>query len=286
MIAAEMIWPNFFVVGAHKAGTTSLYEYLRKHPQVFLPAKKEPRYFTPEVRESLTLAEYQRLYEGAGSFAAIGDVTPFYLPNEKAPLRIREACPNARIIIMMRDPVARAHSHYLFSRQLGEESETSFLAALQRYEDPNAREWYLSREYVEHGMYYSQVKRYLDTFGKSQVLALLFDDLVKSPRELLAVIARHIGVNPGYFNMTDVSDAHNQYRMPKVAGTRLIQRLHLPALVPRPLLNRVRPLFFDSRKPSIDEEPRRLLQKMYDTDIAHLEELLGRRLPELRKSWI
>ena len=67
-------WPTFFVVGAAKAGTSSLYFHLKKHPQIFLPTNKEPRYFTPQVKESVSLDEYHRLYRDAGGYAARGDL--------------------------------------------------------------------------------------------------------------------------------------------------------------------------------------------------------------------
>lgn len=285
MNSREMNWPNFFVVGAHKAGTTSLYEHLKAHPQVFLPSCKEPRYFTPEVRGGVTLEEYRALYAGAAGYKAVGDVTPFYLPSAEAPGRIREASPNAKIVIMLRDPVERAFSHYLYQRQIGEEPAGTFREALRRYEDPGAAEWHFSREYVEHGLYCTQVRRYLETFGREHVLVLLFEDLAKDPNALLARIAEHIGVDPEFFASRDVSEARNPYHMPKFGGIRALQRLGVTRLVPRSVVLAVRPWFFDQKKPALDEESRRYLQDLYAPDVSALEELLGRKLPELRKSW-
>lgn len=280
-----MNWPNFFVVGAHKAGTTSLYVHLKPHPEVFLPSLKEPRYFTPEVRGSVGLEEYRALYEGADGYKAIGDVTPFYLPSEGAPGRIREASPDAKIVIMLRDPVERAFSHYLYARQIGEEPAGSFRDALRRYQDRQAKEWYLSREYIEHGLYWAQVRRYLETFGSDQVLVLMFADLVKNPNDLMSRIARHIGVDPEFFAGADVSEARNPYQMPKFGGIRALQRWGVTRLFPRSVVLALRPLFFDQKKPALDEESRRYLQDLYAPDVSGLEELLGRNLPALRMSW-
>src|ERR1700722_16339843 len=102
----DLIWPNFYIVGAVKCGTTSLWAHLRQHPEVFLPEMKEPHFFatnigpTPPAAKSLhcpgDLGTYQRLYTSSSSFPAIGDASPSYLADEDAPRRIHEVCPLAR----------------------------------------------------------------------------------------------------------------------------------------------------------------------------------------------
>lgn len=285
--SAEMTWPTFFVVGAHKAGTTSLYTHLRRHPQIFLPSVKEPRYFTPEVPYSVSLDRYRDLYASASDYPAIGDITPFYLPREAAPGRIREVCPAARIVIILRDPVERAYSHYLFARETThEEPVKSFQEALRRYENRKSKEWYLSQQYIEHGQYHAQVRRYLDTFDGEQVKVLLFDDLLRNPNELLMQIARHIGVDPQFFAELNVSEAKNPYYVPKFSLVRWAQTHGVTRFMPRSLVLSVRPLFFNMKKPPLDQESRRFLQELYAPEVSGLEDLLGRRLPELRRIWV
>jgi hypothetical protein len=123
--AQNAIWPNFYIVGAPKCGTTSLYEYLKPHPQVFFPNIKEQNFFsTPpppnaqlfDLRYCGSSEEYQLLYQGAEKFDAIGDASPSYLWDENACRRIHAACPKAKIIIILRDPAARAYSHFLSTR--------------------------------------------------------------------------------------------------------------------------------------------------------------------------
>lgn len=279
-------WPTFFVVGAAKAGTSSLYFHLQKHPQIFLPTNKEPRYFTPQVKESVSLEEYGRLYRDAGKYAASGDLSANYLLFEDVPQKIHDVCPAAKIIIMMRDPVARSFSDFSFAQTLGIEPETSFMKAIQRYEDRSSKEWYLSRYYIEQGMYYASVRRYQETFGRDQVLVLLFEDLSRNPQEMFCQIATHIGVDSGVFQALDLTEPYNQYRMPKARGlVNFVRALSLQKLIPDSFLQRVRPLFFDTKKPRLDDESRQLLQTMYEPDVARMEDLLGRKLPELRKSW-
>ncbi len=116
------IWPNFFLVGAAKAGTISIYEYLSQHPEIFFPCIKEPHFFTqarPSRQQRFFVhaisdrAEYARLFERACGFATIGDASPSYLWHPEVPCRIRAQVPDARIAIILRDPVERAYSHYL-----------------------------------------------------------------------------------------------------------------------------------------------------------------------------
>jgi hypothetical protein len=287
MSSQETIWPNFFVVGAPKAGTTSLYEYLKPHPQVFLSRVKEPKYFTPQLKESVSLEEYRQLYRDAAGIAAVGDLTPFYLWESTAPRRIREVSPDARIIVMLRDPVARAYSHYLMAVSLGHE-KASFSEALSRYGDREAADWWLSSHYIEQGMYGEQVERYLSIFPSERVAILLFDDLVGNPQQVLTQIAEHLGIDPEPFAGMDFSEAHNTFRKPRFPGAvQLIWRSGVSRWVPaaiRKKLSRNR-LLFNVNKPSMDESSRRYLAKLYEPDLVRLEKLLGRSFPGLRKSW-
>src|SRR5579871_3433321 len=112
-------WPNFFLVGAQKAGTSSVYAYLKQHPDIFLPAIKEPHFFSQVVPIShyepiflpsvLNEADYLRLYRDACGFSAIGDASVSYLWDPEAPQRIHARMPQARILIVLRDPVERAY---------------------------------------------------------------------------------------------------------------------------------------------------------------------------------
>lgn len=283
-----MIWPNFFVVGAPKAGTTSLYEYLKPHPQIFLPVVKEPKYFTPQLRESVSLDRYRQLYEHAAGYPAIGDLTPFYLWESTAPGRIHEVAPNAKIIVMLRDPVARAFSHYLMAVSLGHDKAT-FAEALSRYNDREAAEWYLSSHYIEQGMYAEQIERYLRVFGAERVAVFLFDDLVSDPALTLTRMAEHLRIDPKPFAAGDYSEAHNTFRKPRMPGAvHFIWKFGLNRLVPGPVRRKLKrsTLLFDVKKPTMDEESRRFLQELYEPEMVRLEKLLGKSFPELRKSWV
>ena len=123
-----MCLPNFIIIGAEKAGTTALWQFLRQHPQVYMSAVKEPQFFGyegrevsfqgpgPVVKEALPicdLEEYKSLFKGTESYKAVGEASPSYLYNSQAPERIRHYVPQAKLIAILRNPVDRAYSRFL-----------------------------------------------------------------------------------------------------------------------------------------------------------------------------
>ena len=298
MTSDNFIWPNFFIVGASKCGTTSLYAHLKKHPQVFLPEIKEPNYFSTDappgepilpIGKSTTLEEYRALYRPAAGFRAIGDMSTAYVWDKNVPGRIREVSPDAKIIIMLRDPVMRAHSQYLMYLSHGGDPSQSLWEALQRDKNRNKSSRLSSFLYLERGLYFEQVQRYFDVFGRDRVLVLLFDDLTVQPGAVFKRVAEHIGIEPDQFGSMDLSEVHNSFNMAKfmtaykIAGYLGLRTKLLPKSARQWL--KQSPFLFDKKKPPVDEESRRYLQHIYGPDIVRLEELLGRKLPELRKSW-
>lgn len=302
MMTQNEVWPNFYIVGGARCGTTALYEALRKHPQIYLPEVKELHYFTycPGIDKIPPVSAhqyaccgnremYQRLYRPGARFAAIGDTSPSYLWDEQAPKKIRETTPDAKIIIILRDPVMRAHSQYLLNYLNGVESASSFESALQDDAARDKSSWMTARLYVEAGLYYAPVSRYLELFGENQVLILRFDDLAERLEGLLSDVCRFIGVDPGRLQLSPDAGAQNAYKMARFPGayrmaTRLgLRRGLLPASV-RSWLGRSQWLF-DKKKPLLDDCSRKFLQNIYAPDLTRLEKLLGRNVPELRQSW-
>jgi hypothetical protein len=297
---AKETWPNFFIVGAPKAGTTSLYAYLAQHPQVFMPAVKEPQFFaqiepSDEFRylvESIgDRSGYLRLYRKAGSYAAVGDASPSYLWHPEVPARIKRVVPDARIIIALRDPIERAHSHYLAEFREGAE-HLPFHAALRSDLRRSRKGPGISHMYVELGQYAVQVKRYVESFGTERVHVLLFDDLRRSAHEALGSICRFLGLDAVRANRIDTGRVHNGFTEPRwqwtrrISGRRWARRLG-QTVVPRSVGSFIfdRILNKPGAKPRIDPRARDLLRPIYEPEIRELEAMLGKRLPELRASW-
>src|SRR5262245_21444242 len=119
-----MQWPNFFIAGAPRCGTSSLHAYLQAIPGIFMSRIKEPNYFSravigeqaPMVKPIRDERQYLRLFDGAGGAQVIGEATPFYLEDPAAPALISQAVPHAKVIVSLRDPVERLYSHYLMMR--------------------------------------------------------------------------------------------------------------------------------------------------------------------------
>jgi hypothetical protein len=306
MSTQSLIWPNFYVVGAAKCGTTSVWAYLRKHPQVFLPELKEPAFFMttpkPATRDrdfcAGNLEAYQRLYEDAKNYKAVGDASAGYLRDPNAPGRIHEVCPDARIVILLRDPVARAYSHFYMLQGKKKRSDlSSFVEAIQRdnSEIINVTNYntLFPILFVEMGMYYEQVRRYIETFGRGQVAIYLSADLNKDTRGTMAAICRHIGVDPALLDTNELHRAHLAalvprakwlYSVAQVAFSRKLRQKLLPPRVRDWMSNT--PLLYKRYAQVRDEKATRYLQSIYEPDLCRLEELLGRKLPELRSSWI
>ena len=183
--------PNFLIVGAAKAGTTSLYEYLRQHPEIFMPEWKELSFFIGDPFGPLHRVKkpsyYYRVFADTHDCKAVGEASTSYLFDEAAPHIIRQKLGLIRTIIILRDPVAMSYS--LYNHQVRKEGETSadFESALaaedRRRQSAHFKKscygWHANYYYYHRGLYFEQVKRYRDTFGKERVKILLFDELAQ-----------------------------------------------------------------------------------------------------------
>lgn len=298
---AQALWPNLYVVGAVKSGTTSLYAYLRQHPAIFFPDMKEPHFFTrptpsPEQRHLITFirdeASYLRLYEDADERPWRGDASPSYLWCPEAPERIRAVSPDARIIIILRDPVERAYAQYLMDYSEGAIHEPFYEALLRDWNRPD-KGWGVSQLYGELGLYTGQIQRYRAVFGTDHVLVLLLEDLKKEPRVVLRRIARFLGVAEEPMDAVDTAEAHNHYLQPKGQWARRlaghpISRFLGERIIPRSVGVYVWEHWMqkEAPKPPLDARASSFLQALYTEELLALEAELGCPLPELRRSWV
>jgi len=195
--------PDFIVVGGARCGTTTLYSWLRSHSAVFMPAWKEPSYFLPhEVDYGVRSAvEYYALFAEAGD-RIVGEASAGYLADPTAPGRIRDELGDVRIIILLRDPVARAFSLWRWMVGRGLEPirtfEHALVAETARERDPASMAGYRQSIYdylyLRSGFYSHQVEAYQRAF--SDVLVLLSDDLAQQPQEAFARVCAFLGVPP------------------------------------------------------------------------------------------
>jgi hypothetical protein len=292
--------PNTFVIGAAKSGTTSLYDYLRQHPDVFMSPVKEPCYFAyaenpPEMagpgdeaanRESGAVYAsdaYHELFAGATTESIVGEASPVYLYDEDAPRLLRNQCPDATLIAILRNPIERAYSHYLQLVQSGREPLDSFEAALDAEKERREAGWEWSWHYRRMGFYGRQVARYLDHFDREQMHVYRFEELTADPVGFAQTVYQALGVDPSF--EPDTSVRRRATGVPtldwlhRFIGTpdhplRRWSRLVLPETVRDRILMAVRNA--NLQKPPLPDAARARLADAYRDDVRRLEALLDR----------
>ena len=292
--------PNTFVIGAAKSGTTSLYDYLRQHPDVFMSPVKEPCYFAyaenpPEMagpgdeeanRESgvvYTLDEYRALFARATTEFIVGEASPVYLYDEDAPRLLREHCPDASLIAVLRNPIVRAHSHYLQLVQSGREPLEDFEAALDAEDERVAAGWEWSWHYRRMGFYGEQLARYLEVYDREQLHVYRFGELTADPVGFAQTVYRALGVDPSFTPDTGIrrratgvptlSWLHQLIGNPDHVLRRW-SRYVLPETVRDQILMTVRNA--NLKKPPLPDAARARLADAYRDDVHQLETLLDR----------
>tara|TARA_B100000609_G_C17118578_1_gene383664 strand:- start:64 stop:918 length:855 start_codon:yes stop_codon:yes gene_type:complete len=281
---------NLFIVGTPKAGTTSLYHYLNEFPEILMSNKKEPDFFSDkEIQEQglyygtsriNTLSKYNRLFSGWTDESIIGEASVSYLFYPIVPERIKIYNDNSKIIIMLRNPVDRAFSHYLMDYRLGLTSN-SFEEEFDNKESLNFQQYFLL------GNYFHQVKRYLDIFGKQNVHIIFYSEFKDNTENELKKTISFLGINTDF--RVDFNKIHNSFSMPKNNFIKMIYsivwlRKILSLLFPVSLLRHIKTvLFYEGNKPKLSERTRELLCKYYLSDIENLEELLSINLSQWKK---
>ena len=311
--------PNFFIVGAPKAGTTSLYACLDQHAQVYMSPLKETNYFAFEVRpenfsektrpiiarEMQALQEYLRgdlrekrfgglvcawedylqLFKNVSDEIAIGEATPCYLWSPSAARNIAERIPGAKIIINLRNPADRAFSQYLQMLNAGvirRSFRDQINANLQCKTQQFGPAWPL----LEFGLYHDQIKRYLSAFPRSQIHISFYEDLERAPQRFLSSLFAFLGVDADV--VPDLSQRFHEPTVPKFVGAAYFLKKwrvwpYLRRLAPRSLEPRMRLLLARPRA-SLAMEPadRAFLVDYYREDVQRLAKLLRRDL----SSWL
>ncbi len=362
-----MPWPNFFIVGAPKCGTTSLYHYLKQHPEIYMSSLKEPRFFAPDLhsgmfsdnkrslRKGKVIQHFQtkptpsfvvdvitrnpirgllvklhpsyefyyhelffgtwiqdkntylRLFDGVKTEKAIGEASATYLASEMAPRLIRKMVPDAKIIIILRNPIDRAISHY--KDGMNRRWVSGKIIPFQKVIETEMKQ--ISPETLdieiqnlrfgclEYGYYVEQINRYLRIFPEEQVKIYLFEDLIHHPRKMLADVCRFLDVSPSF--KFDVSRRHNLGKkiIPYHQTIRIIKYLFSKDWLLRKLIKSMRatiaPVFLErslqlsTRHPFIKantirfdtlitRKDRERLKELYYEEIIALSELISRDL--------
>ncbi len=253
--------PDFFIVGAPKAGTTSLYSYLGQHPEIFLSPLKEPCYFASEVhsgafedehrrfveRQANALREYLagpmtedrfggivtdwpnylKLFRDAGAAIAVGEASVCYLWSASAAQNIFARIPHGRIVMVLRDPVERAFSQHLHARSLGVVKvgfREHLLAGLQAA----GGKFGAAHPFLELGLYSEQVARFRTVFPKENIRIFEYSAYRKQPQDALRNIFSFLGVDSAFVPDTSRRELEGHSTIPGVP--RRLQRFVRPLL--------------------------------------------------------
>jgi hypothetical protein len=298
--------PNFFIVGAPKCGTTSVYDYLRNHRNVFLPRIKEPHYFATDFDSYRTLRkeeDYLDLYMGAKPHhTACGDASVFYLYSREAVPNILQFDPAARFVVMLRNPVELAyslHSQYLYTFY---EDEKDFEKAWALQEVRRAGKCVPKHcvepaflQYAAVGRLGEQVSRLMSQVGRAQVLFFLFEDLHESPRKVTAELLQFLDLPTDGRQDFPISNQNRTHRSEPLA--RFLMRPPFPLNV---LKNGMKKVFnlqdtaighriYRYNQVLVPRTPlspatREALTRTFSADIELLQDLIGRDLRHWRES--
>lgn len=188
--------PDFIIIGAAKAGTTSIYRYLARHPGIFMSEPKEPTYFARDERFRLGEAWYLSLFKNARPNQLCGEASTNYTNwplYRDTVARMSELVPNAKLIYIMRHPVDRAYSHYIQLIQNIRTDNPDY-----KFDKTFEQHIRIDESVIQSSNYMLQIKQYLERFPRDQMLFLLFDDFVKDPLQIMRQIATFLGVDPGF----------------------------------------------------------------------------------------
>jgi len=303
--------PDFLIIGAAKAGTSSLVHYLSQHQDIYFSPIKEPNFFSTDIKpeafnekyynnsvidldryfkdqplEELFLAflrdqeRYHQLFENAEANQVKGEASTSYLYSQEAPHNIARQLPNVKLIAVLRNPVERAYSHYLMALKFGFTSK-SFMEALKEDQAKTRKGWGISELFLELGFYYEQLKRYYELFPSHQIKIILNEELKHNPESTMKDLTGFLRVAPYDF---DLNRQINQGGIPrfKMVNEWLNKsglRLKLASLLPEFLKDRLRKVYLkEATIPPLSNEAKDFLKSFYEADVKKTENLIGQDL--------
>tara|TARA_B100000902_G_C27286965_1_gene904980 strand:- start:1323 stop:2189 length:867 start_codon:yes stop_codon:yes gene_type:complete len=278
---------DFFVVGAPKTGTTSLCHYLDEHPEIEMSSIKEPDYFSDSEIQNQgmyygeeridTIEKYHNLFNNTESRLK-GEGSVSYLFYKNVPLKIKEYNPNAKIIIILRNPIERAFSHFLMDYRLGLTYNTFEEIVLKQSKHKYASLFY--QQYIEVSEYTVQIKRYLECFPSKNILVIDYEDFKDASLAVINKIFLFLEVSTGF--EPNIEKRYNTFSMPKNSFARYVYsfvllRRFLKNIIPSSVVLKIRSVLFAStKKPIIKKETREFLRKHFKDDINALSILLSK----------
>jgi len=310
--------PNFFVIGAAKAGSTTIYDGLSQHPDVFMSPIKETnffsyvdmseKYFSSRYQASINfnltkylaqqnrravhianvtnLDEYKLLFRDAAHETAIGEASNSYLFCPSTASQIHKKIKSPKFIIILRNPVDRAWSHYLMNLKLGHVTHSDFITEYENDSRTNPQGWGITSNYDKLGRYVNQIKRYFSLFPRESFHISLFDQLQNNQSELFESIFEFLEVDSKALASRQILSnraAKPRFRTLNKLLTQSSPAISLYRLMPDKLRNITNQLFFTTNSvPVLSIRDRKLLIDKYYDEIIDLEALLDLDLTHWR----
>ena len=289
-------FPNLLIIGAAKSGTTSLHNYLKQHPDFFMSDHKEPHFLinneigVKRIHKAVTtLSDYQEMFEGSSEYKYRGESSVMYLPFPDIAIRNIKKYLNkdVKIIIMLRNPIERAFVGYLHNVRYNTSENLSFEEAIEKSEEryQKINDMTPDTRYLHVGMYYNQVKKYMDEFGKN-VHVVIYDDYVSNINGCIKRVFDFLKVD----NIKiDSSQRHMvggwifknpilRKLMVSENGLKSFAKLLLPNSILRKKIRTIVMRFGTSKTPELTSKMRKFLEDYYRHDIVNLENLLDKDL--------
>ena len=288
--------PNLLIVGAAKSGTTSLHNYLKQHPEIFMSNHKEPHFLiNKEIGENRIpkgvkkLNEYSSLFDGSDTFKYRGESSAMYLqfPNIAIKNIKKYLEKDLKIIIMLRNPIDRAFSGYQHVKRFNVDEELTFAQALDVCEDRYFKQTSLTpaTRYIHIGMYYDFVKKFMHSFS-GQVHVIIYDDFITDTQNELSKVFSFLKVKKIDVNITEKymvggwkwKNRFFKNTFMKKSFLKKIIKIIAPFEFLRIFLNNLFKYLFTIPDDKMDISERKKLQNIYKNDVVNLSKLLNRDL--------
>lgn len=287
-------WPNFLIVGAMRSGTTSLHQYLIQHKSIFMPKEvKEPAYFSKfpgsspyDIRKP-TKEEYLALFQNVTDEKAIGEASVVYLRDPDSPQLIHDTLPDVKIIMILRDPVEQAFSHYL--RFFRNNSNFSFSKAIRKDYENLKTSSKTKTNYdslgnpLMYGLYGTQLKRYLEFFDMKQIKIFIYEEFFISLEKSLNDLIKFLDIDESFTSLN--LQKYNEHYIPRknlisLMKNPIIKSLGTSLLPENTRINLYKKLRSKgTQKPQFNSDDKNFLKDVYSSEVSELEQLLTRKLP-------
>lgn len=276
-----MRYPIFIVVGAHKAATTSIHNYLQQHPDIYLISNKGSDRLSckPYINSLEDAGEYLAQFEGATTQKALGEVSSVYLHGDGVATRIQNLFPHVKIIAVLRNPAERAYSHILWAR-----GEYFTPQEIKDFDSVILSEFFEKEKFRKPGLYCQNLKEYFDLFDREKIQILFYDDIVHKKQKFFRELLTFIGVDSNFefdfkqrYHTGKVRIDNTSRKAVKIVNSKNNVKAVLK-LILRPILPQIKVFLEKSQEqplPPLSERLRAEMLDFYRDDIIQLQELTG-----------